>query len=737
MRGRRVLYQIIGLTIGGVFLFSLVLWTSVISVIDEMNKKSFRDSVTAVESRMNSIREQVRLITSDYNNWGDVYWAVENEDIQFISDNYGITAARGDVFEYAVIFDGPFRKPIAWTAGSGLNPVESFLPPSVLEKIRVESELLPMGYRKTFDFIEKIDGKLVMFSASLLLPEDVSKVRDTPIKNFAAAAIGKILNQSKLDVVEHELSLSNLRLVDTEPEPAIPSMPLLDGDRKPIAYLVWDPPRPGSELLARMLPILLAVNVLFLSVGIFVARQAHVNAATLIRKEAEAARLARTDHLSQLPNRLAFAEYCDAMDRLKNVEIAVIQIDMDRFKQVNDVIGHAGGDELICQFSERLAQLKDANTFVARVGGDEFVVICSSSAGGSEFWRAKLRDLEKMLASPVHCAGLYFDLSASIGVALKNSPTDPMEDVVWRSDRAMYHAKQQQISGFVVYDDMMSAGDQARNAIEKAMRYALRNTDEFFIEYQPIIDCANGETMIRAEALARWHSPLLGDVPPSKFIPVAEQTGLIVSLGWLLVELICKDLATFPGLNVSINVSPVQLVAPGFVDELFARVSAHDVDCSRIDIELTETLAISGDSTSIEEVRRLKNYGFSISLDDFGTGFSSLSYIRRIPFNSIKIDKSFISGSEVLRDDYCLVSAIVSLADSMGKGIIAEGVETERQLAWLRSIGCKYVQGFLFGRPERIGSLALRFDLDKPTQRLGQTSEGNMTWLGSATRRGA
>ncbi|MFT3690684.1 MAG: diguanylate cyclase [Paenirhodobacter sp.] len=357
-----------------------------------------------------------------------------------------------------------------------------------------------------------------------------------------------------------------------------------------------------------MLPILLAVNALFLSAGIFIARQAHVNAATLIRKEAEATRLARTDHLSQLPNRLAFAEYCEEMDRRKNIDVAVIQIDMDRFKQVNDVIGHAGGDELICQFSERLAKLKDANTFVARVGGDEFVVICSSTAGGSEFWRAKLRELEKMLLNPVHCGGLYFDLSASIGVALKTAPNDPIEDVVWRSDRAMYHAKQHQISDFVLYDEMMSAGDQARNAIEKAMRYALRNTDEFFIEYQPIIDCANGETMVRAEALARWHSPLLGDVSPSRFIPVAEQTGLIVSLGWLLVELICKDLAAFPGLNVSINVSPVQLVAPGFVDELFARVSAHGVDCSRVDIELTETLAISGDfdgnrrSSSAEEL---------------------------------------------------------------------------------------------------------------------------------------
>lgn len=735
MRGRRVLYHIIGLTVGGVFLFSIVLWTSVISIIEEMNKKSFANSITAVESRVNSIKEQVRLITSDYNNWGDVYAAVERNDIQFISDNYGITAARGDVFEYAVIFDGPFQRPVAWTAGTGLNPVESFLPDDVLEKIRAEAELLPMGYRKTFDFMTYINGNVVMFSSSLLLPEDVSKVRNVPIREFAAAAIGKIMTQPKLDAVEHELSLSAMRISKEKPEDDFPSMPLLDYDRQPIAYLTWAPPRPGSELLSRMLPILIAVNALFLSIGVFVARQAHVNAVTLIRKEAEATRLARTDHLSQLPNRLAFAEYCEAMDRLKNVEIAVIQIDMDRFKQVNDVIGHAGGDELICQFSERLSQLRDANTFVARVGGDEFVIICSSSTGGSDFWRSKLKDLEKMLGNPVHCSGLYFDLSASIGVALKTSPNDPMEEVVWRSDRAMYHAKQQQISGFVLYDEMMSAGDQARNAIEKAMRHALRNTEEFYIEYQPIVDCANSDTMLRAEALARWRSPLLGEVSPGKFIPVAEQTGLIVSLGWLLIELICKDLAAFPRLSASINVSPVQLVAPGFVNELYARVRAHDVDCGRIDIELTETLAISGNSTAIEEVRRLKNYGFSISLDDFGTGYSSLSYLRRIPFNAIKIDRSFISGSEVLRDDYCLVSAIVSLAESMGKGIIAEGVETERQLTWLRSIGCKYVQGFLFGRPERIGSLALRFNLAEPLS--GSVVKDVPLARVSNTRRGA
>ena len=727
--GRRVLYQIIGLTVGGVFLFSLVLWTSVISIVEEMNQKTFTDSITAVESRVMSIREQVRLIASDYHNWSDVYAAVERKDIQFISDNYGITAARGDVFEYAEIFDGPFDQPIAWTAGSGLDPVDSFLPPQVLERILAESQLLPMGYRKTFDFVTFIDGKLVMFSASLMLPEDISKIRDVPVSELAGAAVGKILTSDKLKAVEQELNLANLRLEPAAPGKGVPSISLNGYDNQPAIYMAWDPPRPGSEVLARMLPILIAVNGLFLSVGIFVARQAHVNATNLIRKEAEAARQARTDHLSQLPNRLAFAEYCDALDRDLEAQVAVIQIDMDRFKQVNDVIGHAGGDELICQFSERLLKLKDDDTFVARVGGDEFVVICACRDGTANFWRAKLEELEKILAVPVHCAGLYFDLSASIGVALKGPDRDPIQDVVWRSDRAMYHAKQQQIPGFVLYDELMSAGDQARNAIEKAMRYALRNSDEFYIEYQPIVDAVNGEVMLRAEALARWHSPLLGDVMPSKFIPVAEQTGLIVPLGWLLLDLICKDLVDFPGLKISLNVSPVQLMAPGFVDEFCARVQTHGLDCSRIDIELTETLAIQGDSHAMEEVRRLKNLGFSISLDDFGTGFSSLSYVRQIPFNAIKIDKSFISGGEVLRDDYCLVSAIVSLAESMGKDVIAEGVETERQLSWLRSIGCRYVQGYLFGRPERIGSLALRFGLH-PSLRQPLSLDGNVARLG-------
>lgn len=713
MRGKKVLFQIIGLMIGGVLLFSVALWTSVISIIDEMNKKSFEDSVVAVHSRIKSLQEQVHLITSDYNNWGDVYNAVKVGDVQFISDNYGITAARGDVFEYAVIFQGPFEEPIAWINGHGLAPVKSFLPEEILKDIRKESELLPMGERDTFDFITLIDRRIVMFSASLLLPEDVGKIDNVPTGQFAAAAIGKILNQSKLDMVEQELGLANMRFMSFQPDDDVPHIQLKDYKRNPIVFLTWDPPKPGSDLLRRMLPILIAVNSVFFVVGVFFAHQAHANALRLIRKEAESTQLARTDYLSQLPNRLAFAEHCDALNNDPKCNIAVIQIDLDRFKQVNDVVGHAGGDDLIRQFARSLGRLKDASTFVARVGGDEFVVICATRSAGSEFWRRKIVGIIDILKDPVECAGLLFDLSASIGVALKSYDTLNVEDIVWRADRAMYHAKQQNISGFVLYDEIMSDGDQERNSIEKAMRNALRNPDEFFIEYQPIMDCSRKNSMVRAEALARWRSPLLGDISASKFISIAEETGLIVPLGWFIIDMICKDLETYPALNVSINVSPVQLMTPGFVDELYSKISAKNIECYRVDIELTETLAISEDSFVMDEVRRLKSYGFSISLDDFGTGFSSLSYIRRIPFNTIKIDKSFISGSEEKCDDYCLVTAIVSLADSMGKYVVAEGVETEQQLIWLRSIGCKFVQGFLVGEPTKVQNLAKRFDISQ------------------------
>jgi len=694
--------------------FTTALWLSVIEIRNNMNAAAKQESISAVRGSIKSLQEQVSLIASDYNNWTDVFEAAEEQSISVIASNYGITAVRGDVFEYAAMFGGPFKDPVAWIAGGSLIPQAIFLPRSTIDAIALSVTYLNTSERQTSDFFEVVDGEVVILSASYLLPE-ASYLLKEPDSRTAIAVIGKVLTRAKLSEIEQELSVSQLRFGEDPGSGEAASIKLFGAAGGSIGVLTWMPPTPGTVLFERLFAIFLGVNIAFAAVIAFGAQMIHRQTAELLQKQLESDALARIDVLTGLPNRLALSEVMNEFSEGRNIDLLILAIDIDRFKQINDLIGHTAGDAYLVALASRLKLLQGPSSFVARIGGDEFVAIFFGDEPKQIYGSPDPPAFLEFLSVPLSGESLPVDVTVSQGIASSQPGGHPVTEVLRRADRAMYHAKAKKARNCVWYDESMEAEDRANKEIEAALRKSLKSGSEFLVVYQPIVSANNTRSLAKAEALARWNSSALGSVSPSDFIRVAEGSGLINALGWIILDMVCRDLVAFRELTVCVNVSPIQLMTPGFSDEFRRRVAEHNVEPKRIEIEVTENVALVDDSLATAEIQSLSDAGFGLSLDDFGTGFSSISYLSRVPLNMIKIDRCFVSGEIQGRSSGPLIAAIVSMAHSIGVSVVAEGVETESQLRTLKMYGCDLIQGYHTGRPVPIETLADIFDLNRVT----------------------
>ncbi|PZX11428.1 diguanylate cyclase (GGDEF)-like protein [Palleronia aestuarii] len=700
--------QIVVIALVLIVAFIVTIWASLLSIRSAMNRQAAEASIELVRGRIAAYQEQVSLIASDYHNWTDVYQAAVDQDFDELYSNYGITAVRGDVFQYAEMFDGPFDAPASWQVGSAREPRDGILSAETLAVLEREVPELDFNERETFDFLEYRDGDLVMFSASWLLPEDIFVMPEINGGNLAIAVIGKALSRTQIENIETDLDLAELQLQATPVETGPVSLRLDEPSGSPAVYLSWLPPTPGTELFRRVRPVMAAVTITFILLAGVAARLLRGKAKELIAKEAETAARARTDPLTGLPNRLALNEYLEALRKDDPTDFAVISLDIDGFKRVNDLVGHAAGDTYLKVFSERLAALTAGGTFVARLGGDEFIVVIDDD--GSDL-SAKVADtcqlVERLHRDKVMVGGYAFDVYAAKGLAFSTGCQLEIEEVLRNADRAMYMAKQRRRQEVVQYDASMEASVALDNSIERALRSALLTGSEFYLEYQPIVNARFPNGIAKFEALARWDSPELGRVTPDDFIRVAEMTGLILPLGKLLLDIACKDLRAHPAPRVSINVSAVQLMSPRFAEEFVAKIISSDLDPRRIEIEITETVAISDNKSVAATLHELRSRGISIALDDFGTGFSSVGYLASMPFDTLKIDRSFVSGKVASNRTIKMVRSMITLANSLDMQVVAEGIEREGEAEMLRHFGCDMFQGFHYGRP---GLLSAFFD---------------------------
>jgi diguanylate cyclase (GGDEF)-like protein len=435
----------------------------------------------------------------------------------------------------------------------------------------------------------------------------------------------------------------------------------------------------------------------------------------------DAERTVRQDPLTHLPNRFAFNESLEAaLSRLarSGEQFAVLLLDLDGFKEVNDKFGHPTGDEFLVQVAARLQRCTRDGEHVARIGGDEFALIMANLARAEDAFEIAERFVAAF-ADPFHIAGCEIVGATSVGIVLAPRDGDTPLDLLKNVDIALYRAKNAgpgTVRFFEAGDDISA---RERKALQRDLEGAIER-NELFLVYQPFLDIRKNR-ITGVEALLRWQHPVRGLVPPDEFIPIAEESGLIHPIGEWVVQRACATLAQWPAdIRIAVNFSAAQFHNPGILHTIVHALAQAGVPPRRLEIEITESMLISKYGSALSILNSLLQLGVTVALDDFGTGFSSLTYLRKLPFSRIKIDQSFIRDMLVQPDCAAIVKSVIGLAQDLRIGVVAEGVETSEQLEYLSQTSCHEVQGYLIGRPvsaERIVAL-----LDQNKQRSPQAA---------------
>ncbi|EJN07705.1 PAS domain S-box/diguanylate cyclase (GGDEF) domain-containing protein [Bradyrhizobium sp. YR681] len=434
-----------------------------------------------------------------------------------------------------------------------------------------------------------------------------------------------------------------------------------------------------------------------------------------LEAQAKISHMARHDALTGLPNRVLFHEQLEQGLRRagSNDQLAVLCLDLDHFKDINDSLGHPIGDALLKEVGRRLKATVGDDDTVARLGGDEFAVV---QIGRSEEAAARVLAgrLVEVISAPYEIDDHQIIIGVSIGISLSPQDGSNPDELLKNADLALYRAKADGRGTYRFFETGMDARAQARRLLEMDLRAALQR-DEFEPYYQPIRDVASGR-VVAFEALLRWNHPQRGLIAPISFIPLAEETGLIVQLGEFVLRSACSDAATWPDdVDVAVNLSPVQFRNPNLIASVTEALALSGLAAQRLELEITESVLLQNSEATLTTLHELRAMGVRISLDDFGTGYSSLSYLRSFPFDKIKIDRSFVSELATREDSMAIIRAVTGLGRSLGIVTTAEGVENDAQLELLRREGCTQAQGYLFSKPRPASDVAIM--LDRPRLR--------------------
>ncbi|WP_323170467.1 putative bifunctional diguanylate cyclase/phosphodiesterase [Pantoea agglomerans] len=525
----------------------------------------------------------------------------------------------------------------------------------------------------------------------------------------------KFLDDGYLAGLAERNQLQGLHFSDGTPQPGTGARYLLIAQAgEAVGYLNWIPSRPGAQMLRTIGPstglAVLAISLLCL----YMVRRLWNSSVNLSQSmlrlgasEAQAQHLAFHDVLTGLPNRALVEDRLTqalALATRHDQRVALLLIDLDRFKTINDTHGHHAGDELIIAVAQRLSRIVRASDTVGRIGGDEFIVVMPDVDNIGQVHSLAQRIIDE-LSEPFTLFGSDVWSGASIGLAL--APKDGVDrlELMRKADIALYEAKSGGRGTYRQFERAMDESVRTRQTIAADLRTALHTHQGLEVWYQPLMDIG-GQQMVGIEALLRWHHPARGLIAPGEFIAIAEETGLIIPLGeWVLAEA-CVTQQRFPELLVAVNVSPVQFRSTGFVERVMAIVSQNGGDPKRLELEITEGVLIEDEREARAIIVELRDAGFRIALDDFGTGYSSLNYLSNFPVDKIKIDRSFTQSLDVAENSVAIVESVVKLGHAMGLMVTAEGVETPGQMSALADAGCNQLQGYLFSQAVPADQLA-------------------------------
>lgn len=672
------------ITIGAV-----LYWMSI-----EHNRKSAEDSRIMISGGLAGVDASLKKVTVDYSWWQDAVDNIASDNSDWIHRNMGTAVTGSATVDLLVLVQPDGSTKYGWKKGGEDTPDPAVLDRAVVERMVASLAGVSAGDVQANTQFSYVGDDLYLLGAARVSSEETRKADP---KRLPINIMGFLFDQERISNLGKPFLTDDLKL-SKEVAPGQLSLPLKHSNGDVVTNLVWTPPAPGMQMLQRsVVPVSLTLGI-FAILAMFAATGAHRSAHELARKEADSYRAARTDSLTSLPNRFHFTERLRkrAMkEACRKGRLAVLFLDIDGFKNVNDTIGHAGGDELICTLAKRISKVLPEDAFMARVGGDEFNILIQSNEPENAAESAAL-DIVKAVRRDMEVMNKAFSVSTSVGFAISAADLTP-EEVVRRADVAMYQGKNTKAGLPIVYRPEYETNMQKNKKIEDALRAALGN-NEISVHYQPIVSAGDGELQL-VEALVRWNSEELGPMSPSVFIPIAEESGLINTLGSYVFRQACEDMVTMPGLKVSINVSPVQLRDPMLVERFLGIIEHTGASPKRIEIELTEGIVVSHPEIARERLLQLKEAGFSISLDDFGTGFSSIGYLRQLPFDKLKIDRSFVMDLETDHESAALVQSLAGLGRALNLAVVAEGVETEEQARMVHLAGCCLIQGYFYSKP--------------------------------------
>ncbi|MCB1494194.1 MAG: bifunctional diguanylate cyclase/phosphodiesterase [Bauldia sp.] len=685
--------------IAGIVITVVTVVVAIFWMAARQNDQAAKSTETMVVGGVEAMVRRVNGLANDYAWWQDFYDAYVTRDDEWMRTNIESSVAETEIADIMAVVSPAGDIDYAYVLGDELT-ADKILPPTVIQGIDKLAEGMPIENFAARSAFLDVDGTIMLIAVSRVTPVYEEDKQDPAKLPFFV--VGITLNEDALLDLGRSFLIDDLHieLAGDPNQAAFPDAPpIVDIFGNTIGHFVWTPPTPGYAVLRNvLLPITIAL-ALFCVVAFTTAFRARRIAIALSDSEKEAVIAARTDSMTALMNRTGFTELLESSayeQACANGKLAIIYMDINGFKAVNDSIGHHGGDELVKALARRVTgALPDDATF-ARIGGDEFAVAITGDSV-RETTASAAADVVGCLDQPFTVHGFEFHVSVAVGYAVAGGTGLTSSEIVRRADIAMYHAKNGAEREAVLYNSTMETGALEKKQIETSLRRAI-DLGDLQVFYQPVVR-ASDLAVVGMEALLRWTSKELGTVSPATFIPVAEETGLIHDIGRFVVDRVCKDASNWPGMKMAINLSPVQLRDPDFATGLLEAVRSHGLEPSRFELELTEGILVNNPTIAKRKLAKLKEMGFTLSLDDFGTGFSSIGYLRQFPFDILKVDRSFVRDIGLNATANALIQSLVSLGDAMNLSVIAEGIENEDQLKLLRLVQCEYVQGYLISRP--------------------------------------
>lgn len=556
--------------------------------------------------------------------------------------------------------------------------------------------------------ILRLDGQPTI--ASIMAVAPATNTRPLPVEYPSIAISLRRLDGETLASIGRHTQLAGLGL-SADATAKLPHLTLRGAQASSLGALVWSRESSASRMLAMLAPAFILAVLIILATTAGLLMRAYRASEELAFSEARARQAALHDPLSGLPNRVYFDNF--ARQHLApgrhaaGMLSALIYMDVDHFKEVNDTLGHPVGDQLIREVARRLRINVRSGDVVARISGDEFLILVCNRRDKEEIAQA-CRRLIGALNRNLTIDGHRLPTTVSMGVALYPEHGTDLTQLLRRADIALYQAKEQGRDRFVFFETAMDDALKVRRKIEEEMRAGLER-DEFYLLYQPILT-ADGRRTVGVEALVRWNHPEHGDQLPAFFLPIAEGSDLMWALGTWVLRTAMRDALSWPDLLVSVNVSPTQLRHPDFVPFLRRTIRDLGFPRERLELEVTEAVLMDHTSAAKRIIGELKDLGVHLALDDFGTGYSSLSYLRQFHFDKFKIDRSFVTHVESEPESAAIICSLVGLGEALGMKITAEGIETPQQHRFLQAAGCDYLQGFHFGRPMTAQEIAARLE---------------------------